>query len=208
MKRAKGRSISRQAGLTLIELMIGIAISSVVVTGFLSLYAEGQKYFFNQNARSDALEDSRRPMAEISRDVRGAARVSDTAVEVDGAEYQTSGNCLVLEFPSTDGTGGPISGHTDYVIYAAAGGRLLKIVQADEAVSSRPSRTRVLADAVSAFGLGYFGQDGVTPLSANFAETFVVDISLASATAGIQRAGRAFVEPVNTQAKLRNKAAV
>jgi prepilin-type N-terminal cleavage/methylation domain-containing protein len=207
MKRRKALPSSRQAGLTLIELMIGIAISSVLVTGFLTLYAEGQKYFFNQNAHSTALEDSRLPMAEISRDVRGAALVSDAVVEIDGKDYQTSADCLVLEFPSTDGTGGPISGHTDYVIYTVSGGRLLKVVQADEAVSSRPSRTRVLADAVNAFGLGYFGQDGLTPLAANFAETFVVDISLASATTGIQRGGRLFVEPLNTQAKLRNKVA-
>jgi prepilin-type N-terminal cleavage/methylation domain-containing protein len=207
MKRAKPGIQSRQAGLTLIELMIGLAISAMVMTAFLTLYAEGQRFFFNQNARSDALEDSRLPMAQISRDVRGAALVSDATVAIDGVSYATSPQCLVLEVPSIDGAGTIINGHSDYIIYAVAGHRLLRIVQADEGVSSRQSRTRVLADAVSAFGVVYFGQDGLTALTSNYAETFVVDISLASAVPGIQRHGQPFVEPLTTQAKLRNKVA-
>lgn len=207
MKRTKADRFPRQAGLTLIELLIGISISTMLVTAFLGVYAEGQKYFFNQDARSDALEDSRLPMAEISRDIRGADRVSDATVNVDGTDYQTNGHCLVLEVPSIDPTGGPISGHTDYIVYAIADHRLLKIVQPDVAVSARTSRRRVLADAVSAFGLGYIAEDGLTALGTNFAATFVVDISLTSTAAGIQRSGQNFVEPLTTQAKLRNKAA-
>lgn len=208
MKRSPAKTLPRQAGLTLIELLIGIAISSLVVTAFLALYAEGQKFFFNKNAESDAIEDSRLPMAELSRDIRGANGVSDVAVDVDGVAYQTGEQCLVLEMPSLDATGGIISGHADYIIYTVAEGRLLKIVQPDEAVSARSARRRVLADAVTAFGLAYIGQDGVTPLASNYAQTFVVDISIASALPGIQRAGRPYVEPLTTQAKLRNKVVV
>ncbi|HMA54729.1 MAG TPA: hypothetical protein VKT17_09715, partial [Acidobacteriota bacterium] len=90
---------------------------------------------------------------------------------------------------------------------AIADHRLLKIVQPDVAVSARPSRRRVLADAVSAFGLAYVAEDGLTPLTTNFAATFVVDISLTAATAGIHRGGQNFVEPLTTEAKLRNKVA-
>jgi len=207
MKRANAKPSSRQAGLTLIELLIGIAISTIVITAFLTLYAEGQKYFLNQDARSEALEDSRLPMAEISRDIRGADRVSDAIVDVGGTDYQTNTQCLVLEVPSLDGMGGPIAGHTDYIIYAIADHRLLKIVQPDVAVSARPARRRVLADAVTAFGLAYIAEDGLTALTTNFAATFVVDISLASTTSGIHRGGQSFVEPLMTQAKLRNKVA-
>src|SRR5512140_2609088 len=60
MKRPNKKSLPRQAGLTLIELLIGVAISTLLVTAFLTLYAEGQRYLCNQNARSEALEDSRR----------------------------------------------------------------------------------------------------------------------------------------------------
>ena len=207
MKNTNAKPFSRQAGLTLIELLIGIAISTIVITAFLTLYAEGQKYFLNQDARSEALEDSRLPMAQISRDIRGAARVSDATVEVDGVDYQTNGQCLVLEVPSIDATGAMISGHTDYIIYAVAGPRLLKIIQPDEAVSARTARRRVLADAVIAFGLAYIAEDGSSALTTNFAETFVVDVSLASATSGVHRSGHDFVEPLTTQAKLRNKIA-
>ncbi len=82
-----------------------------------------------------------------------------------------------------------------------------EIVQPDVAVSARPSSRRVLDDAVSAFALGYVAEDGLTALTTNFAETFVVDVSLASATAGMLRGGQNFVEPLATQAKLRNKVA-
>jgi prepilin-type N-terminal cleavage/methylation domain-containing protein len=209
MRRARAKTFRRQAGLTLIELLIGIAISALIMTAFLMLYNEGQKYFFNQNAHSDAIEDSRVPMARISRDVRSADRVSDATVDADGTTYATSAQCLVLEVPSIDGTGMPIAGSVDYVIYAVdptGGRRLWRIVEADETVSSRQSRRQVVADAVSAFGLVYVAEDGLTPLTSNYAETFAVDISLASSLTGIQRRGQPFVEPLTTQAKLRNKA--
>ena len=61
--------------MTLIELLIVVAISAVIMIALLSLYMEGQKYFFNENAKADTIEDSRFPMTWISRDVREALQV-------------------------------------------------------------------------------------------------------------------------------------
>lgn len=203
--RARAAKLPRQAGLTLIELLIGLALSAVIMLAFMSFYVEGQKYFFNQNTRADTLEDSRYPMAWISRDIREATQVHDGAVSVDGTDYSTSPLCLVLETPAIDGAGAIIAGVTDYIIYAVSGPRLLRIVEAD-AASSRASRSRVMADAVNAFGLVYLRSDGVTPLTSAFTDTFVVDVTLSSSRSGLYRPGEPYVETMNTQAKLRNKA--
>lgn len=205
MTKPRRDVLPRQAGLTLIELLIGIAISSVVMIAFLTLYAEGLKYFFNQNARADTLEDSRYPMAWISRDIREAVQIQEVFVSIDGTSYTTSSLCLVLEVPAIDGTGSIIGGVSDHIVYLVAGNRLLRIVEAD-ALSSRVSRSRPLAETVSAFGLAYLQADGMTELMSNFSDAFIVNVTLSSSRPGRHRSGQPFVETLSTQAKLRNKA--
>jgi prepilin-type N-terminal cleavage/methylation domain-containing protein len=203
-KGRKRRELPRQAGLTLIELLIGIAISALIMIAFLALYSEGQKYFINQSARADTMEDSRYPMSWISRDIRGAAQISDLTIDVDGGSYATSPNCLVMEVPAIDGSGANISGVSDYIIYAVSGGRLMRVVAADE-TSSRTDRSRIMSDAVNGFGLVYLQSDGLSPTS-NYPDTFIVDVTLSASRPGLFRSGQPFVEIVNTRAKLRNKA--
>lgn len=194
-------------GLTLIELLIVVAISAVILIALLSLYMTGQKYFFNQNMRADTIEDSRMPMAWISRDAREANQVLDGPITAyNGSPYSTGETTLVLEVPSLDGTGAIIPGTTDYIIYTFSpnGRRLQRIVDGD-AASSRDDRTRVMADNVNAFTLHYYQSDGATEITSNFTNTFVIDVTLSSSQTGIQRGGQPFVETLNTRVKLRNK---
>jgi len=169
----------------------------------LSLYMEGQKYFFNENAKADTIEDSRFPMTWISRDVREAFQV----VASHGS-YSTDANTVVLELPSIDpGTGALMTGSLDYIIYRrnpTYPEKLERIIDAAEG-TGRQDRTRVMADAVNAFVLTYYQQDGITPASP-YTDTFIVDITLSSSMKGIQRTNQPYVEPLNTRVRLRNKA--
>lgn len=196
----RGPAFSR--GMTLIEILVGVAISALIVIALLGLYMAGQKYFFNQSAKADALEETRAPMARIARDIREAVQVSSATVDVGGAEYATGGDCLVLDVPSLDASGMIIPGTEDTIIYAVAAGRLHRIV-----VANGPGRTDaddVLAEGVSGFGLAFFKADGTTPASP-YSDTFIVTVSLASLRPAIQRRGQPFVETLTTRVKLRNK---
>jgi len=208
----KIRTCSRPKGMTLIELLIVVAIGAIIMIALLQLYMEGQKYFFNQNARADTIEDSRYPMTWISRDVREAYKVRDAAVTLNGTAYTTSNNCLVLEVPALSVDGSIIwdpntpDVNLDYIVYTLNSGRLKRVIQA--VGPGRTTGSRVLADNVSSFQIRYFQSDGsATPTQvANFADTNVVEISLESSTKGIFRSGQSFNEGLTTQIKLRNKA--
>ena len=189
--------------MSLIELLIVVAISAIIMIALLSLYMAGQRYFFNEDAKAEAIEDSRMPMTWISRDVREALQV----VASYGA-YSTDANTIVLEVPSIDpATGSLMTGSQDYIIYRrdpAAPERLERIVDA-AAGTGRQDDTRVMADAVNAFGLIYYMQDGTTE-AATITDTFIVDVTLSSTKKGIQRSNQPFVEALTTRIRLRNKA--
>ncbi len=201
----------RPKGMTLIELLIVVAISAIILISLLSLYIAGQKYFFNQNSRADTIEDSRMPMAWVSRDIRDASQVfNGTLTAYNGSSYTTSETCLVLEVPSLDGVGN-ISGTTDYIIYVWTGNRLVRIIDADD-TSSRQDGSRVLADNLlndgsggPPFKLKYFQSDGATEVTSGYNDAFIVEVELTSQGRALQRGGQNFVETVRTQAKLRNK---
>lgn len=204
-KRSPCRKRKAPKGMTLIELLIVVAISAVIMIALLSLYMEGQKYFFNENAKADTIEDSRFPMTWISRDVREALQV----VAGHGS-YSTDTNTVVLELPSIDpGTGALMTGSLDYIIYRrnpTYPEKLERIIDAAEG-TGRQDRTRVMADAVNAFVLTYYQQDGITQVTpTTYTDTFIVDITLSSSMKGIQRTNQPYVEPLNTRVRLRNKA--
>jgi len=210
MKKVRKRSLP--SGMTLIEILIVVAIGAIIMIALLELYMTGQKYFFNQNARADTIEDSRLPMTWISRDVREAFKVRATAVTVNGTAYTTSINCLVLELPALDATGSIIwdpdtpDVNRDFVVYALNSGRLKRVIQA--VGPGRTTGARVLADNVSTFQIRYFQSDGSampTDVAPNYANTNVVEISLVCSTKGIFRSGQSFNEGLTTQIKLRNK---
>ena len=204
-KRSPCRKRKAPKGLTLIELLIVVAISAVIMIALLSLYMEGQKYFFNENAKADTIEDSRFPMTWISRDLREALQV----VASHGS-YSTDANTVVLELPSLDpGTGALMTGSQDYIIYRrnpTYPEKLERIIVAEPG-TGRQDRTRVMADAVNAFVLTYYQQDGITQVTpTTYTDTFIVDITLSSSMKGIQRTNQPYVEALNTRVRLRNKA--
>ena len=192
-------------GLTLIEILIVLAVSSILVVALLSLFIAGQKYFINQDARADALEDSRFPITWITRDIKEAVQVVPGPITIGSNDYSTSSNCLVLQVPSIDGTGTIINidSDLDYIVYClntSYPNRLERIIDAKDGVSSRIDTTRIVADSVNSFSLSFYDTDGGTV--SVYSDTLSVDISLSSTRTGI---GRTFQEATNTKVKLRNK---
>ena len=86
----------KPSGISLIELLLAVAIGAIVILGILSLYMAGQKYFFNQDARADIINDSRVTLTWLSRDIKEAIEVVPGPVDIGGTNYSTSANCIVL----------------------------------------------------------------------------------------------------------------
>jgi hypothetical protein len=198
--------------MTLIELLIVVAISAIIMIALLSLYMAGQKYFFNQNSRADTIEESRMPMAWVSRDIRGAQNIVNGPIDAfNGIQYRSDADTLILEVPDIPNPGG-----MSYIIYDydMTHHRLMRIV--DQQTGSLQNRTRVMADNLiddgsggSPFKLKYFRSDGTTEVTSGYADAtngaFIVEVELTAQGRSIQRGSQPFVETVRTQAKLRNK---
>ena len=188
----------RPKGFTLIEMLIGLAIISLLIVALLSFYSKGQQQFMNQNIQSDVLEKSRYPLAVIAQDVKSAVQV----VAAWGS-YTTSSNTLVLEVPAVDSSGLiiDVNSQFDYVIYRIFERKLERIYDAKEGVSARVDGSRNLADDITGLSIIYYDPSDNT-LSSNFATAASVRVSLSTARKGFRRT---FQESMNSKFKLRNK---
>ena len=194
-----------QRGLSLIEILIGMVLMSIAVLAFFSLYNSGQKYFTNQDARADILNDSRLTLTLLSRDIKEAVRVVTGPFYVGGTAYSTSTNCIVLKVPSVDADGLiiDIDSHFDYLVYRVNPNNskeLQRIVEGKDGVSSRLDGSKLLTGNIESLVLSFLDTDGGTVT--DYAESAIVDVALTILKSGVQRT---YQETMNTQTKLRNK---
>jgi len=195
-------------GVSLMEVLFALTISSIVVLGLLTMYTKGQHYFVNQSALGDALEESRYPFACLSRDVKTAHSVAASRT-VGSTAYVTSANTLILNLPSVDAggvilenPGEPLGTHLDCVVYAVSGGKLLRLYDAKDGVSGRPDGSRYLADNVSGLTFTYYNESGAVLTSGFVAAASVgAQVSVSWRGAG----SRTFVRTLDSKFKLRNK---
>jgi type II secretory pathway pseudopilin PulG len=194
-------------GLSLIEVLIGMVLMSIAVLALLSLYTSGQKYFTNQDVRTDILDDSRLTMTMLSRDIKEAVQVVPGPVDVGGTYYSTSTNCIVLKVPSIDADGLiiDINNHFDYLVYRVNpdnSKELQRIVEGKDGVSSRVDGSKLLTGNIDSLVLSFLDAEGGTVT--DYADSAIVDIALTILKRGIQRT---YQETMNSQTKLRNKVA-
>jgi len=200
---AKKRRHTR--GLSLIEVLIGMVLMSIAILALFSLYNTGQKYFANQDAQVDILNDSRLTLTMLSRDIKEAVQVVPGPVDVGGTNYSTSANCIVLKVPSVDADGLiiDIDNDFDYVVYIvnpSNSKELQRIVDGKDGVSSRLDGNKLLTGNIDSLVLSFLDTDGVTV--ADYADSAIVDIALTILKKGVQWT---YQETMNTRTKLRNK---
>jgi type II secretory pathway component PulJ len=187
-------------GFSLVELLVIVAIGSLMVLAMLSLYVAGQKYFMTGTARTDVLRDNRQVLNYISRDVKEAIQVLPS-----WDVYATSSDCLILQVASLDSNGLiiDIDSQFDYIVYRLNSeypNRLERVIDANDGLSSREDSTRVIATRADSFQLRSEGVD----LSAvsDFSQVSSVEVTLITTK---NLLGRTFQETLRTGVKLRNK---
>ena len=205
-KSKKGKSMrisaqkSKPKGLTLIELLVSMALVSLIVTGLFSLYSASQRYFISESSRADVLRDVRYVQNWVSRDIKEAVQVLPT-----WDTYAASDSCLILLIPSIDTSGYIIDieyefDHVIYRLHPQISGRLERIVDAKDGVSSRADGSRFLATRVNSFQVS---SEGVNLSAvADFSQVSSIDITLTSSKNIL---GRSYQETLQTGVKLRNK---
>ncbi len=127
---------SQPKGITLVEVLVTVTISSLMILAMFSLYVAGQRYFVTGTARSDVLRDKRQVLNYISRDVQEAIKVMPT-----WDVYTTSSDCLILQVSSIDSSGLiiDIDSQFDYIVYRLNSeypNRLERIIDANDGLSS------------------------------------------------------------------------
>ncbi len=200
--------MSKTRGITLIEVLIGMVLMVIVVLALFSLYNTGQKYFVNQNIKSDILNNNRVTLTWLSRDIKEAVQVIPGPIDINGTSYSTSSESIVLRLPSIDANGIiiDIDNEFDYIVYQMDpdnSTQIVRIVDGKDGVSSRVDGNRVLAENISSLVLVFLDSNGEeVPDYSLTAITAIVDIGLTSLKKGVQRT---YQETINTQTKLRNK---
>ena len=187
-------------GLTLVELLITVAVVSLILSALLSLYSAGQRYFLGESVKLDGLRDIRYVRNWISRDIKEAVEVLPS-----WDVYTASDSCLILRIPSVDASGYVIDIDNDYdhVVYRLnpqIQSRLERILDAKDGVSTRSDGSRFLSTKVSSFLLS---SEGVNLSSvADFSQVASVDISLITQQTLL---GRSYQETLQTGVMLRNR---
>jgi prepilin-type N-terminal cleavage/methylation domain-containing protein len=190
----------RPKGLTLVELLVAMALVSLLMTALLALYSAGQRYFLSESVRLEELRDVRHVQNWMIRDIKEAAQVLPS-----WDVYTASDSCLILLVPSVDTSGDiiDIENDFDYVVYRLnpqIPSRLERIMDAKDGVSARSDSSRWMSTKVSSFLLSSEGAN--LSAVADFSQVASVDISLTTRQILM---GRTYQETLQTGVMLRNK---
>jgi prepilin-type N-terminal cleavage/methylation domain-containing protein len=112
-------NVSRRAGFTLVEMMVGAALSSFILAGVLSTFLFMGRTGANIRNYSDMESQARRALEQFAQDVRQASAVSwtnDTTIvlTVDGASVTYAYSSGSFTRRATTGTSTLLSGITSF----------------------------------------------------------------------------------------------
>ncbi len=148
-------NLQPQKGFTLIELIIVVALFSVISIVLTSLFIGHNRIYRTQTAELDVTGDARTALDDIDSYVRQANRALATY-----STYTATGQVLILQIQSVNSSNQLVAGKFDHVVYYLSGNGLFRRVFPD-ASSVRAGGIKKLANNVN--GLTF------TPNNANYA---------------------------------------
>ena len=178
----KATGVFSNKGFTLPELLIGAAVSTMMLTGLITATIALQRSYKASEYYAEATADQVRALDYITRDTRGALT----------ATVSPDGNSLTLTLPAYytayDAEGNPASGATTVVptispnndtnygttaqqltvLYTVSSGKLIRQVQVGTAAASQS----VIASDIDNFDFDFSSQDSTITVKLSFSPRF------------------------------------
>ncbi len=143
-----------EQGFTLIEVVIVIAIFTILIVALLNLFEWHNKLFYLGQADIQATGSARATMNSMSLYIPQASSVLASHA-ISGTTYTTDGDTLVLQLPSYDSSGNLINNTNDYVVYYLNSGALYQLISLGSGSGDRKAGTKQLSEDVANFALTY-----------------------------------------------------
>jgi prepilin-type N-terminal cleavage/methylation domain-containing protein len=148
---------TNQAGFTLMEIIVVLALMTILLIGLLSLYDWHAKIYSLEQGDIRATSSARTALNNMSLYLAQATSVMSFRA-VNGVTYTSDADTMVIEMPTLGSTGNYIANTYDYVVYYIDNGKLYELDDFD-ASSVRPETTKQLAEGVQTFILTYNDDD-------------------------------------------------
>ena len=139
-------------GISLIELITGIAIFGLISVMVVSIYFAHFKFFSNQSKTIDLANESRNALEDITNQIRESSTIVSTCTPC--GSNSTSSTVLILELWPLDTNGYPQSpgaSDFDYIMIKRDDLENTKLTMTTypSGISSRPSSSKILSEDVS-----------------------------------------------------------
>jgi prepilin-type N-terminal cleavage/methylation domain-containing protein len=144
-------------GFTLIETLVVTALMGLLLVVLYDFFLITNTFFYTANGEVSAATNARMAVTEITTLTRTSSHALASRT-FSGVSYTAGPTTLILELPAVGVSGAVIVGVYDYVVFYLTNGVLYEKVEANGS-SSRLSRTRILADTVSALTFTYDNAD-------------------------------------------------
>ncbi len=149
----KFRAFAHQRGFSLIEMVIVIFLFSIILVALFTLYDRHSTIYNYEQGMVKTAGGGRTALNEITSFGQQAHHVMAAQV-VNGVNYASGANTLVLQLPSANSSGSIIVGAWDYVAFYVSGTKLWETVQADPA-SFRKTGNKLLTDSLQGITFTY-----------------------------------------------------
>lgn len=159
----------KQAGFTLVELMVGLLLSSLIGVLLISLWVQNNGIFIHQTANVGQGISLNQSGSYISDAIKSASSVASSYPLVSPTYFSNSSS-LVLAVPSVDSSGDSILNVYDYEIFVkdSANPLILRKIVFSDPSSSRKAQNMVLTTNLSDLSFSYLDKSGniVSPTAA------------------------------------------
>src|SRR3989344_4012331 len=179
-------------GITLIELLIGLAIFAILILFLANFFVSYYDSFNNLQASNSVSESTGIFINSISNAIRQADSIVSSRV-FSGTTYTSNSTTIFLEIPSIDASSNVILGTYDYMVFYLDSSNIYWLVDSN-ASSSRKSGYQLIASNISSLSFTY--DDPIVTSATK------VDITI---TAQKLVKGKTFQSSLTQQVYLRNK---
>lgn len=184
-----------KSGVSLVEILVGMAVGGIVLLLVASIYFTHFKVFSNQSTAIDVASQNKIGLSDLTNEIRQSQSITSTCSACGGDT--TSATVIVLQIWPQDTNGDPKDPNPgyDYMVYKKnASGNLVRNVYPDSVSTRKAESNKVIATNVTNLQFAYNNADPT------LATQVTIDFTTSKTTFG-----KALTTAEQSKAQLRNK---